>query len=65
MDIDWKDLWTAIALMLVIEGITPFINPATFRQVIQLLSQMDERKIRIMGAFWMGLGLLILYWARS
>jgi uncharacterized protein YjeT (DUF2065 family) len=65
MDIAWKDLWTAIALMLIIEGITPFINPSTFRQVIQLLSQMDEKKIRMMGAFWMGLGLLVLYWVRS
>ena len=65
MNIAWNDLWTAIALMLVIEGIMPFINPATFRQMLQMVGQMEPGKIRMMGAFWMGMGLMVLYWARG
>ena len=65
MDISWSDLGAAIALMLIIEGIMPFINPKTFRQMLEVVSQMDLRYVRTLGAVWMGLGLLILYWVRG
>ena len=51
--------------MLIIEGIMPFINPKTFRQMLEMVSQMDERNVRALGAVWMGLGLIVLYWARG
>lgn len=65
MELAWDDLWAAIALMLIIEGIMPFLNPSSFRQMLQLVSQMEERSIRALGAFWMGLGLAVLYWVRG
>ena len=65
MDISWSDLGAAIALMLIIEGMMPFINPKTFRQMLEIVSQMDLRHVRTLGAVWMGLGLLILYWVRG
>lgn len=65
MELAWDDLWAAIALMLVIEGIMPFLNPSGFRQMLLLVSQMEERSIRVLGAFWMGLGLAVLYWVRG
>jgi len=61
----WDDLWAAIALMLIIEGIMPFVNPSTFRQMLQLVSQMEDRNVRILGGFWMSLGLLVLFWVRG
>jgi uncharacterized protein YjeT (DUF2065 family) len=65
VDISWGDLGAAIALMLIIEGMMPFINPKTFRQMLEMVSQMEARHVRTLGAVWMGLGLLILYWVRS
>ena len=65
MDISWSDLGAAIALMLIIEGMMPFINPKTFRQMLEMVSQMEERHVRTLGGVWMGLGLLVLYWARG
>ena len=65
MDISWGDLGAAVALMLIIEGMMPFLNPKTFRQMLEMVSQMDERNVRMLGAVWMGLGLVVLYWARG
>lgn len=65
MELAWDDLWAAIALMLIIEGIMPFLNPSGFREMLQLVGQMEERSIRILGAFWMALGIVVLYLARG
>ena len=65
MDISWGDLGAAVALMLIIEGMMPFINPKTFRQMLEMVSQMEERNVRVLGAVWMGLGVAVLFWARG
>lgn len=65
MDISWGDLGAAVALMLIIEGIMPFVNPKTFRQMLEMVSQMEERSVRTLGAVWIGLGLALLYWVRA
>ncbi len=65
MDLAWDDLWAAIALMLIIEGIMPFINPGAFRQMIKTVSEMEDKNVRVLGAVWMGLGLITLYWVRG
>lgn len=65
MDISWGDLGAAVALMLIIEGIMPFVNPKTFRQMLEMVSQMEERSVRTLGAVWIGLGIALLYWVRA
>lgn len=55
----------AVALMFIIEGIMPFINPKTFRQMLEMVSKMEERSVRTLGAVWMGLGIALLYWVRG
>lgn len=65
MEIAWDDLWAAVALMLIIEGILPFVNPSIFRDMLKTVSEMDEKSVRTFGAVWMGLGLLTLYWVRG
>jgi Uncharacterized protein conserved in bacteria len=57
----WNELLTALALVLVIEGITPFINPAGFRRMIYLVSRMDDTSLRIIGLTSMTIGILLLY----
>lgn len=62
---DWTTFGAAIALMLIFEGITPFIAPARWREVMQAASQLDNRGIRILGLVSMVVGVIALYWVRS
>ena len=57
----WHDLWVASALMLVLEGIWPFMSPDTLRQVLLMLVQQDSRSLRISGLFSMICGVVLLY----
>jgi len=60
----WDDLWAALALMLVIEGILPFLNPDAMRRMLVAMLQMDNRSIRIAGLISMVVGVALLYWVR-
>jgi len=53
-------LLTAIALMLVIEGLLPFLAPATWRETFQRIIQMSDGQIRFIGLSAMLLGLVLL-----
>lgn len=57
----WHDLGVALALLLVIEGIFPFISPAGMRRTLQAISQMPDQPLRIAGLTSMLLGLALLY----
>lgn len=57
----WHDLLTALALLLVIEGIFPFLSPAGLRHLLQSMLQMDDRLVRFAGLLSMVIGVLILY----
>ncbi|WP_372832659.1 DUF2065 domain-containing protein [Pontibacterium sp.] len=48
-------------LMLVLEGIIPFLYPQRWRNLVQQLALVDNRTLRIMGLVSMLLGTLILY----
>jgi len=65
MELAWGDLWTAVALMLIIEGMLPFLNPSSFRRMLHIMSQMQEHNIRMLGGCWMGIGLVVLYLVRG
>lgn len=60
----WHDLLTALALVLVIEGIFPFLNPAGLRRMLAALTQMDDRSVRIAGLVSMLSGVILLYLVR-
>lgn len=57
----WHDLFIALALVLVIEGLLPFLNPAGFKQAMQMISQMTDKQLRVTGFVSMMLGLLLMY----
>lgn len=57
-----ESLLVASALILIIEGIMPFLNPMTFRRALLQMSAMKDQQLRIIGLFSMVLGLAILYW---
>jgi uncharacterized protein YjeT (DUF2065 family) len=56
----WQDLGAAIALVLVIEGLLPFINPGGMRRAILMVSQLNDHTLRFLGLTSMMLGLLLL-----
>lgn len=60
----WNDLFTALALVLVIEGIMPFCNPGGLRKMFAIMAGMDDRVLRVLGLGSMLSGLLFLYLIR-
>jgi uncharacterized protein YjeT (DUF2065 family) len=57
-------LLNAFALMLVIEGMLPFLVPAIWRQTFRRLVEMSDGQIRFMGVTSMLAGVLLLLLAR-
>ena len=60
----WHDLLVALALVLVIEGIVPFLNPQAMRRAMIALAQMNDRTLRFAGLTVMVVGCLLLYAVR-
>lgn len=56
----WQDLGAAIALVLVIEGILPFINPDGMRKSLIMAARLNDNTLRFAGLTSMVLGLLLL-----
>jgi uncharacterized protein YjeT (DUF2065 family) len=54
-------LLMAVALMLVIEGLLPFLLPAIWRQTFRRLTEMSDGQIRFVGLSSMLAGLLLLF----
>lgn len=57
-------LLTAVALMLVIEGVLPFLVPALWRETFRRLTEMSDVQIRFIGLTSMVLGVLLLFVVR-
>ena len=55
----------ALALMLILEGVLPFIAPNLWRETFRKITQMSDGQIRFVGLSSMLVGLLLLLWARS
>jgi len=56
----WGELFAAIALVLVLEGIIPFISPNSLRKTYQRLMEMDDKTIRLSGLVSMIAGVILL-----
>ena len=57
----WHELLIALSLLLVIEGIWPFLNPGGMRRAMLMIADQDNRSLRIMGLVSMVAGVLLLY----
>jgi len=62
---DWSDLLAALAIVCVIEGVMPFVNPAGMKRLLTRMASMEEREMRIVGLVSMLVGVAILYLVRS
>jgi uncharacterized protein YjeT (DUF2065 family) len=57
----WQVLPVAFALVLIIEGMMPFISPNRWRDMLAVVNEMDDRVIRNVGLGSMLLGVFLLY----
>lgn len=56
----WRDLGAALALLLVLEGMLPFINPGALRRALAAMNELSDGQLRVVGLASMLLGLLFL-----
>lgn len=57
----WHELALAMCLMLVIEGIIPFVAPRRWRRLLQMLDGVDDSTVRLIGLASMLTGTALLY----
>lgn len=57
-------LIAAFALMLIIEGLLPFLAPGAWRDTFRRLTEMSDGQLRFVGLTSMLVGLLLLYFVR-
>jgi uncharacterized protein len=50
----------ALALMLVIEGLLPFLSPATWREMFERATRLSDGQIRFIGLISLAAGLILL-----
>ena len=60
----WQEILTAIALVLVIEGILPFVGPGKYRELVAQIARLGDNQIRTFGLTSMIAGLLLLFIVR-
>jgi uncharacterized protein YjeT (DUF2065 family) len=56
----WELLFSALALMLVFEGLLPFLSPQRWRQLFEQATRLSDGQLRFLGLGSMIGGLLML-----
>jgi uncharacterized protein YjeT (DUF2065 family) len=62
MSLDSDTLWAAFGLMLIFEGIMPFVSPKGWRDKMAQLMVLQDGQIRFFGLVCILSGLLMLWW---
>lgn len=62
---EWGDLFAALALYLVIEGLLPFASPAAWRRSLGLMSRLSDGQMRMFGLVAIAAGLALLLVVRG
>ncbi len=57
----WEEIGRAFCLMLVIEGILPFLYPTRWRRLVASMAIVSDRHLRFMGMASMMIGVGLLY----
>ncbi len=65
MGLDWNDFFAALAIVCIIEGVLPFVNPPGMKRLWAKLAGMEERELRLGGLFSIVVGLAIRFVVRS
>ncbi len=57
----WYQFLVAVALLLIIEGILPFLSPEGLRDAMRRIARLNDSTLRFAGLSSMVLGCLLLY----
>ena len=55
-----KYLLTALALMLIVEGLLPFLAPSLWRETFRRITELSDGQVRFVGLTSMLCGVLLL-----
>nr|WP_315427423.1 DUF2065 domain-containing protein [uncultured Albidiferax sp.] len=58
---DGYSLWAALALVLVVEGLLPFLSPTRWRRMFQQMLALQDGQLRFFGLCSIAAGLLLLW----
>ncbi len=61
----WYELGVALSLVLIIEGILPFLYPSRWKELVVLAAEVDDKTMRIIGLLSMILGVVLLHLIRG
>lgn len=61
----WSEILTAVALLLVIEGMLPFIRPGLYKQLVAQIVRLSDSQLRVYGLSAMIAGILLLFIVRG
>tara|TARA_B110000285_G_scaffold220749_1_gene272866 strand:- start:394 stop:579 length:186 start_codon:yes stop_codon:yes gene_type:complete len=60
-----KDLFTALGLLLFIEGLAFAIFPTRIKNMLKIIEKIPETKLRSTGVFFLILGFLIVWYIKN
>lgn len=61
----WTEILTAVALVLVLEGMMPFISPRKYREMVAEISRLGDNQVRTVGFVVMIVGVVVLFLVRG
>jgi len=62
---NWDDLFSALALVLIIEGLMPFISPSAYKKNMEQMLKLDDSSLRKVALGSMVVGVFFLYLIRT
>lgn len=62
---NWGDFWAALALVLVLEGLIPFVSPGGYRNMVRQMAGMPDQTLRYVGLGLVIAGVIALYLVRG
>jgi len=62
---NWADLGAALALVLILEGLIPFVSPKGYRNMVQQMAAMPEKTLRNVGLVLIFVGMVVLLLVRG
>ena len=57
----WHELGIALALLLILEGVFPFLSPDGLRKALAAIHQLSDSQLRFAGLTCMLIGVVLLY----
>lgn len=61
----WTEILTALALVLVIEGMLPFVRPGRYKQLVAQIVRLSDNQLRTFGLSAMIIGIVLLFIVRN